>query len=376
MRSRARDLHAAGRLPEAIQLQVDLVNAAAQANQAVAADYHRLGVMLFAGKDFAAAASAFELARKLQPDYPDVALNLGLCRILTERPREALPDLLLAHQERPEGLDAIDGLAHAYGKLGETENSRLYGEKSLLLKDKLAKAPPPGFQLKAETAPPFRIDHAEENIIAFSLFGNHDRYTRGAVKNAIIAGGLYPGWRCRFYCDDTVPAQVRAALLESGADVKLMPRPPRFSDGLFWRFLVLDDPAVARFLIRDCDSVINIRERRAVDEWIESGRLYHILRDNPAHTDLILAGMWGGVARQLPPVTQLVQGFAYNPITESRTADQLFLGRIVWPMIKNHCLIHDRVFRVFGAKDFPAGAALPPERHVGDNDAAFRQPKP
>src|SRR5687768_11082419 len=115
MRSRARDLHAAGKLPEAIQLQVQLVNSAVQANQIAAGDYHRLGVMLFAGKDFAAAASAFEFARKLQADYPDVSLNLGLCRILTERPREAIPELLNALKDRPDSLDAIDGLAHAYG---------------------------------------------------------------------------------------------------------------------------------------------------------------------------------------------------------------------------------------------------------------------
>ena len=152
-----------------------------------------------------------------------------------------------------------------------------------------------------------------------------------------------------------------------------MPRPNRFSDGLFWRFLVLDDPKIKRFMIRDCDSVINIRERRAVDEWLASDKHYHILRDNPAHTDLILAGMWGGIAGLLPPIPQLVQGFAYNPITESRTADQLFLGRVVWPLIKEHCLIHDSVFRIFGAKDFPPGADLPPGRHVGDNDHAFGQ---
>jgi hypothetical protein len=86
----------------------------------------------------------------------------------------------------------------------------------------------------------------------------------------------------------------------------------------------------------------------------------------------MLAGLWGGVARQLPPVSHLVQGFSYNPVTESRTADQQFLGRIVWPLIKNHCLIHDRVFCAFGAKDFPPGADLLPGRHVGDDDSGFK----
>jgi hypothetical protein len=108
-------------------------------------------------------------------------------------------------------------------------------------------------------------------------------------------------------------------------------------------------------MIRDCDSVLNIRERKAVEEWLGSGKRFHLLRDNAAHTDLILAGLWGGVARLLPPVPQLVQGFSYNPVTESRTADQHFLGRVVWPLIKDHCLIHDRC-SARSARGLSAGA--------------------
>ena len=82
----------------------------------------------------------------------------------------------------------------------------------------------------------------------------------------------------------------------------------------------------------------------------------------------MLAGMWGGVAGVLPPLVQLLAGYEYNPITESRTADQKFLNRMVWPSIKDHCLIHDRIFRVLGARDFPVGSELAGGRHVGDND--------
>jgi len=372
MRSQARELHAGGRLTDAIQLQIALVDTAVKSSQIHAEDYHRLGVMLFAGADYRQALKAFQLARERQPDFPDVSINVGLCLILSDRPQEAIPELKNALEEHPNNLDILDGLAHAHGKIGDIESARYYGEQSLLEKDRQANPPPAGFSLPTGAAPAFRIDHPSENVIAFSLFGNKERYIRGAVRNAVIALGLYPGWRCRYYCDETVPAQVRAALAEAGADVKLMPRPPRFADGLFWRFLVLDDPTVVRFMIRDCDSVLNIRERKAVEEWLASGKLFHLMRDNAAHTDLLLAGMWGGVARLLPPVSQLVQGFSYNPVTESRTADQQFLGRVVWPLIKNHCLIHDRVFRTFGAKDFPAGADLLPGRHVGDDDSGFK----
>lgn len=48
--------------------------------------------------------------------------------------------------------------------------------------------------------------------------------------------------------------------------------------GMFWRWLVAEDPDVERFLIRDVDSRLNEREARAVDEWILSGKAYHIMR--------------------------------------------------------------------------------------------------
>ena len=97
------------------------------------------------------------------------------------------------------------------------------------------------------------------------------------------------------------------------------------------------------------------------------------MRDYCTHTDLILAGMWGGVSRVLPSITTLLSDFAYNPQTDSRIADQLFLGRVVWPMIKSSCLIHDSLYRNFSAKPFPPHSELPPGRHVGDNAFAFQQ---
>jgi hypothetical protein len=115
-----------------------------------------------------------------------------------------------------------------------------------------------------------------------------------------------------------------------------------------------------------------VRERVAVDEWLASDKPFHVMRDHYGHPDLMLAGMWGGVTGLLPPLSEMVGKFSYNLATESRVADQKFLRELVWPIIKPGCLIHDSHFKVFGARDFPSVGALPPGRHVGDNDLAFR----
>ena len=371
MRAQARESHVAGRLTEAIRQQIDVVNTAVRAGLVEAADYHSLGMMFFSARDFAAAVQAFTLVSQRAPDFPGLTLNLGLCLLLAEQPGKAIPPLLEHLAQHPASIDALAGLAHAFGKTGDLEQARRHGEKVLLAKDRLATLPPSAFRLPDSAPPPFRPERPQENVIAFSLFGEQERYTRGALKNAHAVPALYPGWRCRFYCDDSVPAPILAQLRAADAEVVIMPRPARPADALFWRFLVINDPAVVRFMIRDCDSVINDRERRAVAEWLDSDRFFHVLRDHAAHTDLILAGLWGGVTRVLPPIARLASGFAYEPVTESRTADQLFLGRIVWPMIKGSCLIHDSLYRCFDARDFPADARLAPGRHVGDNDFAF-----
>lgn len=56
----------------------------------------------------------------------------------------------------------------------------------------------------------------------------------------------------------------------------------------------MDDPTIKRFLIRDADSIVSHREKAAVDAWLKSDKWFHLMRDNYSHTELILAGMWGG----------------------------------------------------------------------------------
>ena len=59
-------------------------------------------------------------------------------------------------------------------------------------------------------------------------------------------------------------------------------------------FSQINDPEAEYVIFRDADSVVSHREAEAVAEWIESGRLFHTMRDSGSHTALILAGMWGG----------------------------------------------------------------------------------
>jgi hypothetical protein len=54
-------------------------------------------------------------------------------------------------------------------------------------------------------------------VISFSLYGDRELYTVGAVINAELVHKIYPGWVARFYVDETVPGEVVSALKDRGA---------------------------------------------------------------------------------------------------------------------------------------------------------------
>ena len=88
-----------------------------------------------------------------------------------------------------------------------------------------------------------------------------------------------------------------------------------------WRFLPPLDPQVSLFLCRDLDSRITAREVAAVEEWLQSGREIHSMRDHPAHTTPLLGAAWG--AR----ITE--DNIRHKVALHHRTDTMFFLGAFV-----------------------------------------------
>lgn len=257
-------------------------------------------------------------------------------------------------------------MSTALGHAGRLDEGRVHGTRALQLKDALT-AGVPGHDLRQVPVPPFDAGRPAAQVISFSLYGDGAKYLDGAVHNARAAPYLYPGWRCRFHVDGSVPAATLQALRAAGAEVREMPASlPAARWGTTWRFLVADDASVARYLVRDADSVLNVREAAAVQQWLASGRHFHVMRDHFDHSELVLAGMWGGVRGALPPLQPLAQAFLHQDSqAQARTADQEFLRERLWPSIRQSVLVHDSQFAFGERVDFPAHAALPPGNHVG-----------
>lgn len=219
--------------------------------------------------------------------------------------------------------------------------------------------PVPEFQPNDEHNP-------ERNVICFTLWGQDPKYTYNAVLNARLVPRVYPGWRARFYVDDSVPTEIIEALENYGARVIRVASDSRVHLKLFWRFLASDDPLVERFICRDCDSLVNHREKAAVDEWLASGKRFHVMRDHPEHAELIMAGMWGGVAGLLPRLSQQAVTYYEGHVQKWRWVDQDFLRERIWPVIRTDALVHDSCYRMGDdIRAFPVGFELAPGEHVG-----------
>jgi hypothetical protein len=307
-----------------------------------------------------------ELA-KHYPDDAEILENYAV--VLNRRFKDVDQSIALLQRVvtlKPESLNAWDGLASGLSRVKRFEEARLAGEKALLLKDAQVSEPTPDWQLPKLSPQEYDVNRSGKDVIAFSLWGANPRYLRGALRNLLLVPDLYAGWVCRVYLDETVPLEFRSLILELGGEVMLQPVGQMLREKLCWRFQVANDLAVRRFLVRDADAVVSGREVCAVQEWLNSDRYFHVMRDWWTHTDLILAGMWGGRAGVLPDLGKLLQEYK-SKAKETANIDQWFLRDRVWAYVRESCLIHDRCFRVLGARDWPSVGVE--SFHVGQNEA-------
>ncbi|QTD31465.1 tetratricopeptide repeat protein [Pseudomonas fluorescens] len=329
--------------------------------------------------DHASACIAAQAALKIMPQHMGVLSDYAFCLMRLGQYEQAHTVYrriyaLPSHLQQQASPTWLDGLAEVCGWLERTDDVRRYGQESLQKADAVhgrgaivehLKSSPPAFD---STAP-------ERNVIAFTLFGDNPRYCESAVANIEVAAQLFPDWRCRVYLDNSVPGSVELRLRKAGAQVFDMSGAA--GEGvhpLMWRNLVIDDPDVDRYLIRDADALLSEREKAAVDEWVASPNWFHHIRDYFTHTELILAGLWGGCRGGLPAMKPLMQAWMARQTNVTRFVDQKFLREVVWPSLRQSVMCHDEFFDFHGARPFPAHAPIrwrTDKFHVGSN-ASFQ----
>ena len=333
-------------------------------------------------------------ALQAMPEHPEILGDLALCqmrggeldaalhsfgRVLALSPNEPNPHDGLAelHGLRAEALARGEALADGRDAATERELARAHGLLALALKD-TRHALPLLWPLPAQAPPPLS-DERRRNVLAYSLFGDNPRYGETMVLNVQAAQSLMPQWTVRVYTDASVPQGLRQRLAQGGAELVLCDGPQwQGIPPLMWRFAVMHDTQVQRWLIRDADSLLSTREQAAVQAWLDSACWFHMLRDYYTHTELLLAGLLGGCggvftnAPGQPDWLAQMRAFAAAHQHEQRVVDQHFLRQQVWPTVRGSLLTHDSWFGFMQAQPFPAHAphGLGGRFHVGCNLAS------
>jgi hypothetical protein len=290
-----------------------------------------------------ALALAEELARR-QPDVPRLRKAVIATLSNMKRYDETIVHAAQYIERYGDDLTMLDALKVANFYTGKIDEAIRHGQRAIDLRDAEACRNPPPFAVTRPAGPP-----SGHNVISFSLWGTAPFYAYGAMINLVLSRTVYPGWNCRFYVDATVPAACVGFLRDNGADVRNI-EDEYPGVGLFQRFLVMNDPAVGRFLVRDCDSRLSTAEADLVRQWIDSPLPFHVVRDHVMHNELMIGCLWAGRTDCGIDIVELMR--RYFTATKGPTAryghDQRMLGLMLWPLIRSHSLVHDKYYRLAG----------------------------
>jgi tetratricopeptide (TPR) repeat protein len=288
-------------------------------------------------------APALVLAEQLTSGQPDNArLQRSLIATLSNMQRfaEAIPKAAQYIERHGEDLTMLDALKVAHFYTGKVDEAIRYGQRALDLRDQEACRLPIASPMTEPSGPP-----SGHNVISFSLWGTAPFYSYGAMINLVLSRTVYPGWSCRFYVDSTVPPACVAFLRGNGADVRNI-EDEYPAVGLFQRFLVMNDPTVGRFLVRDCDARLSAAEADLVQQWIDSDFPFHAVRDHVLHNELMIGCTWAGRTDCGIDIVELMRRyFTFGP-TAKYGHDQRMLGLMLWPLIRQHSLVHDKYYRL------------------------------
>jgi hypothetical protein len=182
--------------------------------------------------------------------------------------------------------------------------------------------------------------------LRFSLWGDKPIYNIGAIRNAELWKNIYSDWKMVVFYDSSVPKNTIDSL--NSLDVECIDMTDKNIYGMFWRFFAVDLENSEYCIFRDSDSRISVREKMAVDEWLNSGKTLHVMRDHPYHmipcgNDRlgILGGMWGIKSKKIP-LTKIIQNYP-NKSKIFYGEDQTFLKTIYSLFEKDRCT-HDEFF--------------------------------
>ncbi|KAA0175777.1 hypothetical protein FNF27_02863 [Cafeteria roenbergensis] len=121
-----------------------------------------------------------------------------------------------------------------------------------------------------------------------------DRYLTGLQARRFEAGYHFPGWETRLYLDGRFTKGMADVIRKLGYNVvHLGPSDTSLPEWhhMASRMLVIDDPEVDVFMMRDLDSALSPRDAISTWAWMTSGASFLSMHDHFTHRDIMMGGM-------------------------------------------------------------------------------------
>jgi|SaaInlV_125m_DNA_1040241.scaffolds.fasta_scaffold08448_4 GT2 family glycosyltransferase len=221
------------------------------------------------------------------------------------------------------------------------------------------------------------LNKLSKKIISIPVYGDKNVYLLGAEKNIEIAGDIYPDWIVRIYCTQDIKNLNALKKLASEGHCELFVLESDIFP-MYWRYFAIDDPKVSHAIFRDSDSIVDFKEKAAVEDWVKSGATLHSMHDHASgHWSPIMGGMCGlknpisfNMVEQIHNWSKSLRNhrFAYSD-------DQSFLSKYVLPIYENDMVDHDSNFKntkLKKSQPFPTHVPNVYSDHVGARTSAFQ----
>jgi hypothetical protein len=177
-------------------------------------------------------------------------------------------------------------------------------------------------------------------VFSFSLFGSADKYCKGIIRNIELIQVAFPSWKIWIHIGNDVPENI-IHILSSYPSVKLILTNEVGMVNKFYRFFPIDDPNVDICCIRDADSRVLERDVGCIEDFLESDKLFHIIRDHPNHHHPILAGTISIKKGLVNNIHGLFCQYREKNDVTTFWNDQDFLKSIFYPRVLAVSMIHD-----------------------------------
>jgi len=184
-----------------------------------------------------------------------------------------------------------------------------------------------------------------KKVISFCVWGKCPIYNYGLYENALLLPKIFPNWHMVVYHTKTADLEVMKELSKiKNVECIEVDFPDHFRNSML-RFVAGFNPTYDVVIFRDADSRLLKRDYVAVQDWLESGKDVHAIRDHPKNgiRYRISAGLWG-VRNKFMLKNNLQIKYAEffsNFNNKEWSIDEKFLFKCVYPLInKNNSVIH------------------------------------